>query len=48
MKMKNLDDKIILLKKEINDKGFSQTALSYSISDTSSKGGKLGWVRKQL
>jgi peptidyl-prolyl cis-trans isomerase SurA len=42
------DDKIILLKKEIEDKGFSQTALSYSISDTSSKGGKLGWVSETI
>ena len=43
-----LNDKIILLKKEINEKGFSQTALSYSISDTSSKGGKLGWVSETI
>ena len=43
-----LDDKIVLLKKEIKDKGFSQTALSYSISDTSSKGGKLGWVSETI
>jgi len=42
------DDKIILLKKEIKEKGFSQTALSYSISDTSSKGGKLGWVSETI
>ena len=43
-----LNDKIILLKKEIKEKGFSQTALSYSISDTSSKGGKLGWVSETI
>ena len=42
------NDKIILLKKEIKEKGFSQTALSYSISDTSSKGGKLGWVSETI
>jgi peptidyl-prolyl cis-trans isomerase SurA len=42
------DDKIILLKKEIKEKGFSQTALSYSISETSSKGGKLGWVSETI
>ena len=42
------DDKIILLKKAIKEKGFSQTALSYSISDTSSKGGKLGWVSETI
>ena len=43
-----LNDKIVLLKKEIKEKGFSQTALSYSISDTSSKGGKLGWVSETI
>ncbi|MDB3886542.1 peptidylprolyl isomerase [Candidatus Pelagibacter sp.] len=43
-----LNDKIVLLKKEISEKGFSQTALSYSISDTSSKGGKLGWVSETI
>ena len=43
-----LKDKIILLKKEIKEKGFSQTALTYSISDTSSKGGKLGWVSETI
>ena len=43
-----LNDKIVLLKKEINEKGFSQTALSYSISETSSKGGKLGWVSETI
>ena len=42
------DDKIILLKKEIKEKGFSQTALSYSISDTSNKGGELGWVSETI
>ena len=43
-----LNDKIVLLKKEIKEKGFSQTALSYSISDTSSNGGKLGWVSETI
>ena len=43
-----LNDKIDLLKKEIKDKGFSQTALSYSISDTSNKGGELGWVSETI
>jgi peptidyl-prolyl cis-trans isomerase SurA len=43
-----LNDKIVLLKKEIKEKGFSQTALSYSISDTSNKGGKLGWVSETI
>ena len=43
-----LNDKIALLKKEIKEKGFSQTALTYSISDTSNKGGKLGWVSETI
>ena len=43
-----LKDKIILLEKEIKEKGFSQTALSYSISDTSNKGGKLGWLSETI
>ena len=43
-----INDKIVLLKKEIKDKGFSQTALTYSISDTSNKGGKLGWVSETI
>jgi len=43
-----LNDKILLLKKEIKEKGFSQTALAYSISSTSNKGGKLGWVSETI
>jgi peptidyl-prolyl cis-trans isomerase SurA len=43
-----LNDKIVLLKKEIKEKGFSQTALTYSISDTSNKGGRLGWVSETI
>ena len=33
---------------EIDDKVFSQTALKYSISNTSNKGGKLGWVKETI
>ena len=43
-----LDKKTNLLEKEINDKGFSQTALTYSISNTANKGGKLGWVKETI
>ena len=43
-----LDKKTNLLKKEIDDKGFAQTALKYSISDTSNMGGKLGWVKETI
>lgn len=43
-----LEEKTNLLEKEINNKGFSQTALTYSVSDTASKGGKLGWVKETI
>jgi peptidyl-prolyl cis-trans isomerase SurA len=43
-----LEKKTNLLEKEINDKGFSQTALTYSISNTANKGGKLGWVKETI
>ena len=47
-KNEKLDQKIYLLEKEIKDKGFSQTALTYSVSDTANKGGKLGWVKETI
>jgi len=47
-KNEKLDEKIYLLEKEIKVKGFSQTALTYSISDTANKGGKLGWVKETI
>ena len=47
-KNEKLDQKIYLLEKEIKDKGFSQTALTYSISETANKGGKLGWVKETI
>ena len=43
-----LEKKTNLLEKEINDKGFSQTALTYSVSNTANKGGKLGWVKETI
>ena len=47
-KNEKLNDKIILLEKEIENNGFSKTALSYSTSDTANKGGKLGWVNETI
>ena len=47
-KNEKLDQKIYLLEKEIKDKGFSQTALTYSVSETANKGGKLGWVKETI
>ena len=43
-----LEKKTDLLEKEIDDKGFSQAALAFSTSDTSNKGGKLGWVNETM
>ena len=43
-----IDKKIDLLEKEIKNKGFSQAALTYSISDTANKGGQLGWVKETI
>ncbi len=34
------------IKKSINEIGFENTAIIYSISSTSSSGGSIGWVRK--
>ena len=47
-KDEKLDKKINFLEKEIKEKGFSQTALTYSVSDTANKGGKLGWVKETI
>lgn len=43
-----LSEKLKTIKKEIKEKNFSQAALTYSISNTSSKGGKLGWVKESV
>lgn len=47
--IKNKDDlskKLEIIKKDIGLKGFDSAALIHSISDTSSNGGKLGWIKK--
>ena len=41
-------DKYKLVKKKINDANFSQAALIYSISNTSSNGGELGWIKETV
>tara|TARA_B100001248_G_scaffold256264_1_gene237063 strand:+ start:5092 stop:6042 length:951 start_codon:yes stop_codon:yes gene_type:complete len=43
---KDFNSKIELVKKTINEKSFSDAALIYSISETSAKGGKLGWIKE--
>lgn len=41
----NLNKKFNLIKKDIVEKGFENSALIHSISNTSNIGGKLGWVK---
>ncbi len=45
---KELNKKINLIKKTINEKTFTEAAFIYSISDTSKNGGKLGWVKESM
>ena len=45
-KNENLDQKFGLIKKAIIDDGFNNSALMYSISQTSATGGELGWVKE--
>ena len=41
-----LENKVNEIRKEVEDNGFSRAALIHSISDTSTNGGKVGWVRE--
>ena len=43
-----LDDKINLISKTIKEKSFAKAALNFSISDTTNKGGKLGWIKESI
>ena len=43
-----LNDKFNLINNSIEKNDFSQTALIYSISNSASKGGKLGWVKETI
>ena len=43
-KNESLDRKFNEIKKMINENGFNNAALKYSISQTSNLGGKLGWI----
>ena len=45
-KNEKLDEKFDLLKENIEKTSFSQSALTYSVSDTANKGGKLGWIKE--
>ena len=45
----DLNNKMILIQKDIDDKGFRNTANIYSISDSAKFGGNIGWINeKQL
>ena len=39
-----LDEKFDIIKKGIKENGFENSALIYSISETSTSGGKIGWI----
>ncbi len=43
-----LKDKFNEIKDEVKNSGFSRAALIHSISNTSTNGGKVGWVRENL
>ena len=45
-KNKNLGEKLNIIKKSINENGFKNTANIYSISDTSTFGGEIGWIKE--
>ena len=44
----NYKEKLKLINKIIIEKNFSEAAFNYSISDTSSNGGKLGWIKEEI
>ena len=46
-KNESLENKVNKIKKSIDDVGFNNTASLYSISDTSSIGGKIGWINEE-
>lgn len=43
-----LEEKFMLIKKDIDKNGFSQAALAHSLSKTSSNGGNLGWISESV
>ena len=44
----NYEEKINLILKTIKNKKFSDAAFNFSISDTSKKGGKIGWIKEDV
>ncbi len=47
-KNEKLDEKLQIIKKLIQEKNFAEAAFSFSISDTSNNGGKLGWIKENV
>lgn len=47
-KNENLIDKFNIIKKNIELRGFSKTALDFSISNSSNQGGELGWIKENF
>ena len=45
-KNENLNEKYKLVKQSINNNGFGNTALIYSISESSKNGGDIGWINE--
>ena len=43
---KNMNDKFLEISDVIKDKGFDFAALKYSLSQTSSTGGRLDWINE--
>ena len=41
-----MEEKTIKIKKSISENGFENTALIFSLADTSKEGGKLGWINE--
>ncbi len=46
-KDESLENKVNKIKQNIDEVGFNNTASLYSISDTSSVGGKIGWIKEE-
>ena len=43
---KNLEDKVLEIKRSINSIGFENTAIIFSISNTAKNGGLIGWINE--
>ena len=47
-KNEKLSEKLQRIRKLIQEKNFSEAAFTFSISDTSNNGGKLGWIKENV